>query len=115
MTLLDFLEFVDEKKKLQEIDSNNEAKGAFYTFQENYGRISLNNFDIIKKIGKGGFSTVYLINHNDKQSEGIFAMKIIEKYEVIDKKIIENVKREKEIQSEIKHPFLVDLRWSYQC
>ena len=33
---------------------------------------------------------------------------------MIEKRIIENIKREKEILCSITHPFLIDLKWSFQ-
>jgi len=63
----------------------------------------LNDFELLKTLGKGGFGKVYLAKKLDTQE--LFALKAIRKAFVIEKNQFEQVRREKEILHDASHPF----------
>jgi len=68
---------------------------------------SLENFDLVKTVGTGTFSRVYLCQH--KQKDKYFAIKILPINDVIQHKQVQHVKNEKEVLQKIHHPFLISL------
>ena len=85
-------------------------------------KVSKKQFDLIKMIGKGGFSNVYegkflillifLVRH--KLTGKIYAMKIIEKESLEKENKVKQVLNEKNIMLQLESPFIVKLYWSFQ-
>merc|ERR1711915_867 len=71
---------------------------------------SIEQFDIVKTIGRGGFARVCLCLH--KPTSQYFALKTLPSQETTKLKKIEHVNCEKEILQDIQHPFLIPLIWS---
>lgn len=74
-------------------------------------QITLNDFELIKTQGKGGFGTVYLAQKKDTGE--YFALKGINKMFVVEKDYFESVMREKQILQELDNPFLVNLKCAF--
>ncbi|XP_013774735.1 protein kinase DC2-like [Limulus polyphemus] len=68
------------------------------------------DFEMKKTIGTGTFGRVCLCR--DKVTGGYYAMKILEKADVIRLKQVEHVKNEKTILHQVTHPFIIDMIWS---
>jgi hypothetical protein len=76
-------------------------------------KLTTNQFNIIRKVGKGGFAKVFLVRL--KKSTGkYFALKCIKKDDIIRLKQEKQILNEKNILKKIKHPFIVDLFHSFQ-
>lgn len=75
-------------------------------------KVTLNDFELLQTLGKGGFGKVYLALKQDTQE--LFALKAIRKAFVIEKNQFEQVRREKEILHDASHPFLVGLLCAFQ-
>ncbi|PRP82843.1 serine/threonine protein kinase [Planoprotostelium fungivorum] len=73
---------------------------------------SAESFDKIALIGRGDVGKVYLVKH--KESGKYFAMKVLDKHEMIERNKIKRVHTEREILSTADHPFIVTLHWSFQ-
>lgn len=69
--------------------------------------LSLDDFDIGKKLGKGKFGRVYCVKH--KKTGFICAMKAMEKSELVQYNVQKQFRREVEIQSSLSHPNLTKL------
>ena len=88
--------------------------------QEMRRKISKHDFEIIKLIGKGGFSNVYegIINSNclvrHKFTGKIYAMKVVDKESMEKDNKIEQILNEKNIMQQLDNPFIVKLFWSFQ-
>jgi serine/threonine protein kinase len=66
-------------------------------------------------VGKGAFGKVLLVRKRQGFKAGnIYAMKVIKKSDVIDKGQIEHTNAEQAILVEIRHPYIVCLRFSFQ-
>lgn len=68
---------------------------------------STNDFIITTTLGKGSFGRVRLARH--KESNTLWALKILKKKEVLQHNAIEHVFREKKILAALSHPFIVNM------
>jgi len=74
--------------------------------------VSLKDFTLIKKLGKGSFGTVYLVQNKDN---GLYyAMKQQQKEALINSDTIEGIKLEKDILKACHHPFLAEMDFAFQ-
>lgn len=96
--------------------SSNSSRGSSTTssFGEHDTKaISGQDFQIIRKLGHGGFGRVFLAKH--KSSQRLVALKAIVKKEIPDSKTDrEHVTAEHFCLTHLKSPFLVKLYCSYQ-
>ncbi|KAJ3122541.1 camp-dependent protein kinase catalytic subunit [Nowakowskiella sp. JEL0407] len=74
---------------------------------------TLDDFTLIKRAGKGGFATVFLIRLRTSGGR-YFALKAIKKADVVKVKQEKQVMNEKNILKEIKFPFIVELYSTFQ-
>lgn len=74
--------------------------------------VSLEDFDILKVIGLGGYGKVQQVRHigNGK----IYAMKSLSKAELAKKNLIPKTLAERSVLMKIKHPFLVSAYYTFQ-
>ncbi len=79
------------------------------------------DFEIIKMIGKGGFSNVYegngtadivIVRH--RATGRIYAMKVIKKDSLEKENKVRQVMNEKAIMEQLDHPCIVKLHWAFQ-
>lgn len=80
MTLPDFEVYLKEKIK-QEQDLEKMTEMIISTSKN---KISLNDFNLLKTLGKGGFGKVYLVEKKDTKE--LYALKTIKKLFIIEKK-----------------------------
>ncbi|CAR30973.1 hypothetical protein ZYGR_0P02770 [Zygosaccharomyces rouxii] len=73
----------------------------------NLKSLSLKDFEIGKKLGKGKFGRVYCVRH--KVTGFICAMKVMEKQEIMQYNVQKQFRREVEIQSSLNHQNLTKL------
>ncbi|KAJ3729029.1 AGC/RSK protein kinase [Lentinula guzmanii] len=66
----------------------------------------------IKMLGKGDVGKVYLVR--EKKTDKLFAMKVLSKKEMIERKKIKRALTEQEILATANHPFIVTLYHSFQ-
>ena len=75
-------------------------------------KVSLNDFRIIKTLGKGAFGKVILVYNNDLKK--YFAMKTLKEDFIKKNKQIAHTKTEREILEKIDHPFIAKLYFAFQ-
>ena len=63
-------------------------------------------------IGKGSFGKVMLVKKRDTGK--IYAMKALEKANVIKRNQVEHTKTEQRIGTYVRHPFIVTMRYTFQ-
>lgn len=72
----------------------------------------MEDFQILKLIGKGGYGKVYLVK---KKSTGeVFAMKALKKEFLVKTRNVEYTKTERDILTKIRYPFIVSLHYAFQ-
>jgi serine/threonine protein kinase len=67
---------------------------------------------LLKVIGRGGFSKVFLVRKKD--SGLLFAMKVMQKSFVMTDGKFKQVMCERNIMESLNHPFIVKLHWAFQ-
>ncbi|KAM7494695.1 hypothetical protein LguiB_029304 [Lonicera macranthoides] len=75
-------------------------------------RVGLEDFEVLKVVGKGAFGKVYQVRK--RGSSEIFAMKVMRKDHIMEKNHAEYMKAERDILTKVDHPFIVQLRYSFQ-
>ena len=74
--------------------------------------ISIEDFEILKVVGRGAFAKVYQVRK--KGTSEIYAMKVMRKDKIMEQNHAEYMKAERDILTKIEHPFVVQLRYSFQ-
>ena len=91
----------DARKKTQTLWAREKGK-----------EVTVEDFSVLKVLGKGAFGKVMLVEKKDTGEW--FAMKTIRKDDVIEKDQLEHTKTEKMILEHVNHPFLVNLAYAFQ-
>ena len=98
---------------LNEIPNFQKTKSlSLYQKDKSVKKVMLDEFKVIKVVGKGSYGRVYLV---EMISTGkTYAMKELRKDVLIDTDQIENTRIEKEIMKNANHPFLINLEYVFQ-
>lgn len=91
------------------------ASGAGTTESELRVDVSLSDFHLKKVVGKGAFGKVMMCQKTTGDDAGeVYAVKVLVKSVIAEKKQVEHTKSERRILMEINHPFIVRLRYAFQ-
>lgn len=74
--------------------------------------VGIEDFEILKVVGQGAFAKVYQVRK--KGTSEIYAMKVMRKDKIMEKNHTEYMKAERDIWTKLEHPFVVQLRYSFQ-
>lgn len=74
--------------------------------------IGVDDFELLKVVGQGAFGKVFQVKRNGTAE--IYAMKVMRKDRILKKNHAEYIKAERDILTRIVHPFIVQLRYSFQ-
>lgn len=91
-----------EAPDAQPPSSNAEAAPQFKDAAAKGKRWTMDDFEIGKPLGKGKFGSVYLAR--EKRSKYIVALKVLEKNQLVRAGVEHQLRREIEIQSNLRHP-----------
>ncbi|PQP97054.1 serine/threonine-protein kinase AtPK1/AtPK6 [Prunus yedoensis var. nudiflora] len=75
---------------------------------------------MLRVVGKGAFGKVFQVrkkcndSSNGNESDGLYAMKVMRKDTIIKKNHVDYMKAERDILTKVVHPFIVQLRYSFQ-
>jgi len=94
--LHEFLEFEDHTKSLDRAT----------------GKVSVEDFELLKVVGKGSFGKVFLVRF--LRNGQVYAMKVLRKTLVKRRKQVEHTRAERRIMGNINYPFVVKLRYAFQ-
>nr|ABI34277.1 Serine/threonine-protein kinase AtPK19, related [Solanum lycopersicum] len=76
------------------------------------------DFEILRMIGKGSFGKVFQVKMKgyggEGEGDGILAMKVMRKDTVIKNNHVDYMRAERDILTKVEHPFIVQLRYSFQ-
>jgi serine/threonine protein kinase len=72
----------------------------------------MSDFSILSVIGKGTYAKVFLVRH--LKDNKLYALKVLKKKYIVEKNQEKHIMTEKEILSEVDHPFLVKMKLSFQ-
>ena len=74
--------------------------------------IGVDDFELLKVVGQGAFGKVFQVKRNGTSE--IYAMKVMRKDRIMEKNHAEYIKADRDIMTRIVHPFIVQLRYSFQ-
>jgi hypothetical protein len=74
--------------------------------------VGLADFQKLKEIGKGAIGKVYVVRM--KGTDDLYAMKLIKKYDMVQRNKVKRILTEREILATADHPFIVSLYYSFQ-
>ena len=78
----------------------------------NLNKLKVDDFTILKVIGKGSYGKVLLVKKIDTQE--ILAMKILKKKDMIIRNQVVHIKTERKIMEILTHPFIIKLEYAFQ-
>ncbi|TDH67131.1 hypothetical protein CCR75_002312 [Bremia lactucae] len=97
---------------------SNQGRSESNAHSSQNSKLSVEDFDLLKVIGKGAFGKVMLVRKKVPDSSchvnAIYAMKVLKKASVFAKNQVEHTKSERRILRDIDHPFVVRLRYAFQ-
>jgi len=73
----------------------------------------LDDFQLVKVLGKGSYGKVMLVRHNDNP-DLVYAMKMLRKENVVKRNQVEHTKAERNVLEAVTHPFIVSLHYAFQ-
>ncbi|KPM36147.1 Serine/threonine-protein kinase gad8 [Neonectria ditissima] len=76
------------------------------------GKLAVNDFELLKLVGKGSFGKVYQVRKRDTNC--IYAMKSIQKAKIISRAEVTHTLAERSVLAQINSPFIVPLKFSFQ-
>eukprot|EP01122_Echinamoeba_exundans_P001320 TRINITY_DN11399_c0_g1_i1.p1 TRINITY_DN11399_c0_g1~~TRINITY_DN11399_c0_g1_i1.p1 ORF type:complete len:456 (-),score=140.36 TRINITY_DN11399_c0_g1_i1:140-1507(-) len=79
---------------------------------DSHPKLGPEDFELLQVIGQGSFGTVVQCRY--KKDGNIYAMKILNKRNIVERGEVDHTKAEKAILQQIQHPFLMCLRFSFQ-
>ena len=74
-------------------------------------RITIGDYELIKVIGRGGFSKVLLCRKKD--TGRLYAMKVIKKSKIIRENKVKPILSERSVLESMDHPFIIKLHWAF--
>lgn len=75
---------------------------------------TLDDFTLMKVIGKGSYGKVMLVQHKLDGGDQVYAMKMLRKENVIKRNQVEHTKTERNVLEAVSHPFIVTLHYAFQ-
>ncbi|KAK6753348.1 hypothetical protein RB195_012753 [Necator americanus] len=75
-------------------------------------KITMDDFDFLKVLGKGTFGKVILCK--EKRTSKLYAIKILKKEVIIAREEVAHTLTENRVLQRCKHPFLTELKYSFQ-
>jgi serine/threonine protein kinase len=73
--------------------------------------VGLTSFNVIERLGKGSFGSVYLVEK--KSSKSMYAMKVLEKSKVLKQNLVRYAMTERNVLCLAAHPFIVSLNYAF--
>jgi serine/threonine protein kinase len=74
--------------------------------------VTIEDFDLLKVIGKGSFGKVMLVRH--KATGALLALKTLKKATLLQRNQIAHTKTERKVLQIVAHPFIVNLKAAFQ-
>jgi serum/glucocorticoid-regulated kinase 2 len=114
MTIVNLEKYIESESKENErkTEMRKRTTVLYNKVKEEAPDICLDDFEILKLLGKGAFGKVLLCQKKDNQK--LYAIKVLKKKEIIENDQLEHTKAEKAILQHINHPFLVGLEYAFQ-
>lgn len=97
-------------------DSGSEREGDDQALKEfesdGFEKLGPQDFELLRVVGQGSFGKVFQVRK--KGTSEIYAMKVMRKQNILKRNHGSYVKAERDILTKVVHPFIVQLRYSFQ-
>ena len=103
---------VSDKSVAEQQASTSSAEAAAETASSGKDTKGLEDFEMLKVLGKGTFGKVML--GKDKKTNEVFAIKVLKKEVIVAKDEVAHTLTENRVLQSARHPFLTSLRYSFQ-
>jgi len=103
---------INNKNNLLSPGGNNDKEKDAYQSKEFKSKVTLNDFQIIKLLGKGAFGKVLLVYNEELKK--YFAMKTLKKDFIKKYQQTKHTKEERKILEKIDYPFISKLYYAFQ-
>ena len=116
--VIDTNKFLEKNEKINEKEleiEKTEKKGkvgTIFSFHKTIKNVGLDDFKIIRVIGRGSYGKVCLVQY--KQTNDLYTLKSLKKDVLLDEDQIESTLLEKNILQSLNHPFLVGMVFCFQ-
>jgi serum/glucocorticoid-regulated kinase 3 len=101
-----------EEKSSGGYGRSGDAKGGPDGGETKREKVSVDDFELMRVIGKGSFGKVTLVRK--KSDNRLYAMKVLAKQNIIKRKQVEHTKTERSVLGRLNHPFIVKLHFAFQ-
>ncbi|GAB6020897.1 RAC-alpha serine/threonine-protein kinase [Chamberlinius hualienensis] len=102
----------DEEDVEMKVDEDMKSKFAVTGSSGSKNKITLDNFEFLKMLGRGTFGKVILCR--EKSTSQLFAIKVLKKEVIIAKDEVAHTLTENRVLQTTDHPFLTSLKYSFQ-
>ncbi|KAI8147555.1 kinase-like domain-containing protein [Fennellomyces sp. T-0311] len=83
-----------------------------YKPQQQSQPIAFDSFELLRVVGKGSFGKVYVVRKKD--TNRIYAMKVLRKSRIISRSEVIHTMAEKTVLAKVSNPFIVPLKFAFQ-
>lgn len=97
---------------VEELESKFSVQGTSSSKTTGKKKVTLENFEFLKVLGKGTFGKVILCR--EKATGRLYAIKILKKEVIIQKDEVAHTMTENHVLRTTSHPFLISLKYSFQ-
>lgn len=105
-------EYLPFKTLLDPTDETGEASLSIDFKPQLKSHLSIENFDLLKVIGKGSFGKVMQVMKKDTKQ--IYALKTLRKQHIVSRMEVTHTLAERTVLARINNPFIVPLKFSFQ-
>ncbi|KAG8650052.1 serine/threonine-protein kinase AtPK2/AtPK19 [Manihot esculenta] len=108
----------EDSMELVELEESSDDDANEKVVEDNNGDslevhiVGIEDFEVLKVVGQGAFGRVYQVKK--KGTSEIYAMKVMRKDRIVEKNHVEYMKAERDILTKMDHPFIVQLKYSFQ-
>lgn len=76
-------------------------------------KISKDDFEFLKVVGRGSFGKVYMAKKKDSNDGEIHAIKVLDKSVLLKRNLLVKTQAERDILEKITSPFIVKLHYAF--
>jgi len=96
----------------EELPERDEEGNFSINYVEPRTKLTLDDFNLLALIGKGGFGKVFLAQN--KHNKEVYAMKVLKKDFLIKTNNVNYTRTERDILRKVRHPNIVSLHYAFQ-
>lgn len=96
---------------IKKVEAKSDGISNYHSYDS---KLSINDFDLLKVLGKGSFGKVMLVKRKGAKEDKLYAMKTLRKAALVKRNQVAHTSTERYILENISCPFLVHLQYAFQ-